>query len=543
MYVLGIGPGLKIGHHDSSAALLKDGKLIAACEEERFTGQKKARALFPRNAIEYCLEEAGITIDVVDTVASPLVTYDNYVERIRLLFEFHFGNSPKVDLHHHHLCHAASAYYLSGFKDSLVLSIDYSGDSASGLIARGLSERIEVEKYFARDDSIGFFYSMITQFLGFEAHSDEYKVMGLASYGKPRYLDKMKQILDVENGEPRLNLSFNQRRAHPEIYTTDFTTFQERSYTKELIELLGPPRTNREEITQRHKDIASSLQKQFEDVVFGILAAAGPSKNLCFAGGAALNCKLNQEIVKAGWYEGFFVQPAAGDAGVALGAALLSGVAFGTKEFDTNNIVYLGPSYNDEQVKRQLDLCKLEYRVLENPEKTAAELIAQDKIVGWFQGRSEWGPRALGNRSILANPANISMKDAVNKNVKFREEFRPFAPAVLKEHQDRYFRNCVDDPFMVTLADATRHAQSTIPAVVHADGTARLQTVTRCANESFWRLINHLGELTGNYVVLNTSLNLNGQPLASKISEALKTYHASGMDCLIIGSFLLEKRR
>jgi carbamoyltransferase len=540
--VLGIGPGIKLGHHDSSATLIKNGEIVAACEEERFYCDKKARAKFPKKAIDFCLKEEGIKINDVNYIASPLITYVNYKKRIELLFEFHYGYSPKIELHHHHLCHAASSYYLSGYDDALVLTADYSGDSASGMIAHGEKNKLRVIKYFDRKNSLGSFYSMITQYLGFEAHSDEYKVMGLASYGEPKYLNSLKKIITVKNGEPHFDISYHRRFAHPEIYTTDFTTFQEMSFDDKLIDLLGQNRKPEEKILKRHKNIAASLQKLTEEIILQIIEESGiVSDNLCLAGGIALNCKLNYEIIKTGKYKGIFIQPASGDAGVSLGAAILSSLRNGVKTFKNDNIVYLGPSYDNETIKKYLDLCKLNYTYVECPEKIAAEMIAQQKIVGWFQGKSEFGPRALGNRSILANPTIKEMKDIVNNSVKFREEFRPFAPAVLEEVQDKYFRNCVNDPYMVTLADVTEYAKKSIPAVVHCDNTSRIQSVSKKRNELFWRLINNLGKITGEKVVLNTSLNLNGQPLAARLSEAVKVFYSSGMDCIFLGNYLLQK--
>jgi carbamoyltransferase len=305
---------------------------------------------------------------------------------------------------------------------------------------------------------------------------------------------------------------------------------------------LGDPRRKDEPITQRHKDIAASLQKQTEIVVLKLLNEFDvETKNFCFAGGVALNCKLNHEIIKSKKFEGFFVQPAAGDAGVSLGAALLSCVKAGIESFDNSSIVYLGIEYSNKEIKDYLDLCKLKFEYVANPELKAAELIAKNKIVGWFQGRSEWGPRALGNRSILANPMNKYMKDLVNNNIKFREEFRPFAPAVLKESQDKYFKICFDDPYMLTLADVTDYAKKSIPAVIHSDNTARIQTVIRDKNPLFWKLIKNFGEITGEDVVLNTSLNLNGQPLCARLSEAVKAFFSSGMDYIIMGNYMLSK--
>lgn len=542
MYVLGIGPGIKIGHHDSSAVLLKDGKIIAACEEEKFYNDKRARALFPKKAIDFCLKTGGITIKDVDIIGSPLITYNNYKERLRLLFEFHFGFSPFIELHHHHLCHAASSYFLSGFNDALVLTLDYSGDSSSGMIAYGNNEKLKAIKFFDRENSLGSFYSMITQFLGFEAHNDEYKIMGLASYGNPKYVKEMESILYVVNGEPIFDTSYHRRYSSPEVYTSDFTTFQEMSYNEKLLKLLGKDRKYTQEIKQIHKDIAASLQKHIENIVLQIIKDSGIiSNNFCFAGGLALNCKLNYEIKKTKQFEGFFVQPAAGDAGVSLGAAILSSVSRGVKSFDTDNIIYLGPEYDNNSIKDFLDLCKLKYSYVEFPEIKAAELISQNNIVGWFQGRSEWGSRALGNRSILANPTLLKMKDLINKKIKFREEFRPFAPSVLEEFIEKYFVNCKKEQFMISLADVNEYAIKSIPAVVHYDNTARLQTVSKSNNEFFWKLIKHFGDISGEYVVLNTSLNLNGQPMSARLPEAIKVFFTSGLDCIILGNYILQK--
>lgn len=546
MYILGVGPGIKLGHHDTSAALLKDNSIVAACEEERFLGDKHARALFPVNSIKFCLKKAGITIHEVDVVASPLLTYENYDIRLMDLFKFHFGYSPKICRFKHHLCHAASSYYLAGFDDALILSLDYSGDNASGLMAVGKNKCIEPLQYFSRNNSLGVFYSMITQFLGFSAHNDEYKVMGLASYGNPILMKEMNKILSFNNEQWVFASEYNKRIQDDYLYTTDFTTFQEQSYTSKLNELLGPARLQNEPIDQRHKDIAASLQKHIEDIVIETLRKAievKPLNNFCFSGGLALNCKLNFEIIKSGLFEKVFIQPAAGDAGISLGAALLASCAHGHKDFSQKNIVYLGPSYTNDEIKAYLDSCKLEYSYVEEKEKYAAKLIANNFIVGWFQGRAEWGPRALGNRSILANPANPLMKDIVNQSIKFREEFRPFAPSVLAEKQSEYFCNNIDDPFMITLANVREDMVERIPSVVHFDNTSRIQTVHKDANYTYWKLIKHFEEITGVPVVLNTSLNINGMPLASRISEAVKVFFSSGMEYLFLGNYMLSKSK
>lgn len=544
MYILGIGPGIKLGHHNASATLLKNGRIVCACEEDRFRGEKHSRARFPKRAIDFCLKHTGISMEDISFVASPLATYTRYEERIALLFKFHYKQSPPVKLYHHHLCHAASSYLVSGIDEALIVTLDYSGDSASGLIARGKGPSIEPLEFLAREHSIGMFYSMITQFLGFRAHEDEYKVMGLASYGEPCFMEEMSQIVWLDKNRPVLNGVYNQRIRNRAIFTTDFTTFQEQSYTNELCRLLGEPRLAHEPLTQRHKDLAASLQRHIERIVCAIIGneiQKIPCRSLCLAGGLALNCKLNYELIQSKLFDRVFIQPAASDAGISLGAALLCAQEHGVLDFENPDIVYLGPSFSGEHIEAYLNQCKLAYTRVDNPTVLAAKLIAENKIVGWFQGRAEWGPRALGNRSILANPARTEMRDLVNQKIKFREEFRPFAPSILKEHYTEYFEGGVGDPYMTTVARVVPEREAMIPAVIHVDKTARPQVVCKKQNNTYWTLISELKRLTGIPVVLNTSLNLSGQPMAARPSEAVRVFFGSGMDVLFLGNYVLAK--
>jgi len=410
MNILGIGPGIKLGHHDSSAALYSNGMLIAASEEERFKNYKHARSLFPIDAIKYCLLVGDLEINEIDIVSSPLITYPNYEKRLQRLFEFHFGFSPKIKLHHHHLCHAASSFYKSNINHSLILTIDNSGDGASGLVAIGHRNEISEIDYLDRAHSLGVFYSMITQFLGFRAHNDEYKVMGLASYGKANLVDKLEKVFKyLENGTFYFDQSYNSRVEHSEIYTTDFGSFQESFFTGKLIELLGfKPRLYGQEIQSLHKNLAASLQTHVEIMILSLLRPYKIKypeiKKLCLAGGLFLNCKLNYEIINSGLFENVFIQPAAGDAGVSMGAALIDVAKYGELIQYPKSFVFSGPQYKKEEIINILHRNKIPFHEEKDITEYAARKIAEGKIIGWFQGRAEWGPRALGNRSILADP-------------------------------------------------------------------------------------------------------------------------------------------
>lgn len=543
MYILGIGSGLKLGHHDGSAALVKDNMIVAAAEEERFLRAKHARGELPLHAIHYCLQEAGITIQDVDVVASPLITYTNYDRRLQDWFKFHFGYSPPIQLLDHHLCHAASTYRLSGFDDAMIMSFDFSGDSCSGLLAVGRGDTIEEVRRFERRNSLGLFYGMLTQFLGFQMTNDEFKVMGLASYGQPKYEREFSKILEVNDEGYLLNKEFDKRNVDAELYTTDFVTRQEQIFSEAFVNLLGQPRLRTEKITQHHMDLAASGQRQLEKACLKsleIVARHSNSKNLCLAGGITLNVKMNSVLFNADLVDNIFIQPAAGDAGMALGAAVEI-AARHSYRFQRMNHVYYGPAYTDEQIETVLRRLKLAYSYVEDIERRAAEDIAEGKIMGWFQGRMEFGPRALGNRSILADPRDGKMKDRINGLVKFREEFRPFCPSILEERRDEYFENSCSAPFMILLFNVKEDKRAEIPAVTHVDGTARIQTISKKTNPSFWTLIKYFDEITSVPVVLNTSLNIKGEPIVESPEQAIRVFYGSGMDSLALGNFYLTK--
>ncbi|MDA2932730.1 carbamoyl transferase [Acidobacteria bacterium AH-259-D05] len=547
MIVLGVGPGLKLGHHDGSAALVVDGRIIAAAEEERFLRAKHARGELPLRAAKYCLRQAGISIQDVDVVASPLRTYDFYDRRLQDYFEFHFGHSPPIRLLDHHQCHIASTYLVSNFTEALILSLDFSGDSCSGLVAAGRRRKIRELRRFSRENSLGVFYGMLTQFLGFQMTEDEFKVMGLASYGTPRreYDEAFDQILRIDNqGGYTLDPKFDKRFVDAEIYTSDFVTRQEQMFSGAWIDLLGPPGREDEPVDQRHADIAASGQQCLEKVVRHIVRywyRETDLRKLCLAGGCALNVKMNAALRALDCIDEIFVQPAASDAGVPLGAALaVCHEAAGRIKPVCH--AALGPEYTDWEIEKTLKMLRVPYCRVEDVAETVAAEIAVGNIVGWFQGRMEFGPRALGHRSILADPRDASMKDRINEVVKFREDFRPFCPSVTLEDASRFFVDSCESPFMTMVFEVRGDKKACLPAVTHVDGTARVQTVGRDLDPLFWRLLKAFEARSGIPVLLNTSMNVRGEPIALAPEHAVRVFYGSGMDILAIGNFVLRKQ-
>jgi carbamoyltransferase len=543
MYVIGISSGIKHGHHDGAAVLLRDGDLIAAAEEERFTLAKHARGELPRGAISFCLKQAGITMRDVDFICSPLKTYTNYAQRLTEYFKFQFGHSPKIALYDHHLCHAASSYYGSGFPEATVACFDFSGDSSSGMVAHVKGNDFKVLTRFGRHNSLGLYYGMLTQYLGYQMTNDEYKVMGLSSYGSPKYLDKFAGLLRPNGIDYELDAELDKRRRDVEIFTSDFSTRQERIFTEKMEEVLGPRRLRGQPLDQRFTDIAASGQKQLELVTTQVLRTAiGQTgcPDVCLAGGVALNCKMNMEIAAEPMVGRLYVPPVPHDAGVALGAAMLKCAEAGHKIAPLTH-AYWGPEYSNDEIKNTLDKIGARYELLNDPVSQCVTDLAEQKKVGWFHGRMEYGPRALGNRSILADPRSAGMKDRINISIKYREEFRPFCPSVLHERQAEYFEDTFDAPFMVVTFPVVDGAREKIPAVVHVDGTARIQSVHANTNPLYTRLIGEFAEATSVPMLINTSLNINEQPTVNAPLEALHTYFCSGLDALYLGPYRLSK--
>ena len=543
MYAIGISSGLKHGHHDGAAVLMKDGQLIAAAEEERFTLAKHARAELPRGAIRYLLKQANIKIEDVSCICSPLKTYTNYDRRLRDYFEFQFGHSPKIELFDHHLCHAASTYYGSGFPEATVICFDFSGDSSSGVIYHVKGNDFKKISSFERENSLGLYYGMITQYLGYQMTNDEYKVMGLSSYGKPLYLDEFAKVLRPDGLGFRLAPELDKRRRDAEIYTSDFSTRQERIFTEHLEKLLGPRRLAGGPLDDRLRDIACSAQRQLEIVATHVVREAVKLTgcgDVCLAGGVALNCRMNMEIALESSVKRLYVPPVPNDAGVALGAAMLRSAEAGYS-ISTLDHAYWGPEYDPSYIKPILDRIGAKYETLDDPVERCLEDLLSEKTVGWFQGRMEFGPRALGNRSILADPRSAKVKDRINSTIKYREEFRPFCPSVLLDRQEKFFENTFEAPFMVVTFPVLPETAELVPGIVHVDNTARIQSVRSEHNPLYARLLEGFDRETSVPVLLNTSLNINEQPTVNAPLEAIHTYFCSGLDVLYLGPFRVTK--
>jgi len=547
--------------HDSSACLVRGGELLFAVAEERLS-RVKHDARFPQNAIRACLDFGKVRADQLDEVcfcwptAGPLYRHDlkcyasgkmplTYLSGLNSTLYFlsmwhqesgakkfaqQFGPTrAKMRFVDHHLAHAISAYAYSGFDEAAVAVMDGRGAWEATSIWHGRNGRLEHMLTIPFPDSIGFFYSGFTEFLGFQPNSDEWKVMGLAPYGQPGI--DLSAFIDVHAAPYRV-----QARQ----LATNGTAPLARMTAK-----LGPPRAAESEIDDRHKNIAYAVQDACETAMMNVVRLAIEKtgcRSVCLAGGVALNSKANGKIASSGMVERFFVQPAATDDGAALGAAF-------APYLDNNGKLpnkamrhgYWGPSFDDEAIEAALRTYKLHYTRLVDPAVTAAELLEQGKILGWFQGRMEFGPRALGSRSILADPRDPEMNTRVNNAVKFREWWRPFAPSLKKEAAEEYLECVSDSPFMILTAQVRPEKRGVIPAVTHVDGSARPQTVEKEINPLYWRVIDEFGKRTGVPVVMNTSFNLRGEAIVHTPADAIRTFFSSGMDALVIGSFLVGK--
>jgi carbamoyltransferase len=547
--------------HDSAACLVRDGEVLFAVAEERIS-RVKHDAGFPRNAIQACLDFAKIKAEQVDEVCfgwqvpgaayrhdlksyasgkMPATYLNGLNSTVHFLSMWHQGGGAKrfrqqfgdvkarmrfVD---HHLAHALSAYAYSGFDDAAVVVMDGRGAWEATSIWQGRGGRLDHVLTIPFPNSIGYFYSEFTEFLGFHRNSDEWKVMGLAPYGQT----------GVD-----LSAFIDPQAAPYEVHTKRLVARGADPFA-EMARLLGAPRAEESEIDERHKNIAFAAQEACEIAMTSVVRMAlekTGTRNLCLAGGVALNSKANGKIVAAGLVDKLFVQPAASDDGVALGAAMAPYLDGGGKlPNKAMRHAYLGPSFDDEAIESVLRTYKLKYTRLPDPAGSAAELLAKGKILGWFEGRMEFGPRALGSRSILADPRDPEMNAKVNNAVKFREWWRPFAPSFKKEAAADYLESATDSPFMILTAQVRAEKRSVIPSVTHVDGSARPQTVEKEINPLYWRLIDEFGKRTGVPVIMNTSFNLRGEAIVHTPTDAVRTFFSSGMDALVIGSFLVEK--
>lgn len=550
--------GLSALYHDSACALMVDGELVGAAQEERFTRRRFDPAM-PVRAIRACLRDAGLGIQDVDHVAY----YEDPVGKLgrqlwmglpalpaasrETLFRLDahrpfrqvaelLGHAGPVSHVSHHEAHAASAFYQSGFGEAALFTADAVGEWATTSYGRGGPDGIDLFEQVDFPHSLGILYSSVTSFLGFAVNSDEYKVMGLAPYGSPRLLDRLRRlIVDRPGGQYRLDLSyFDTSGASP-------------MYTQALGELLGgTPREPESELTAFHSDLASSVQALLEEILLGklrFLRAETGSDRLCYAGGVALNCVANRTIRERGPFAEVFVQPAAGDAGGAIGAAALVSHRLGVVRRPARlTDVRLGPAPNLDQVRGWLDAAAVPYLDFRGDEAAlldrAAEWLDQGAVLGWFQGRMEFGPRALGARSILADPRRADMRDHINALVKKREAFRPFAPAVTAERAAEFFALDADSPFMLFTADVRNPAA--LPAITHVDGSARVQTVDRTVDPRFHGLLTAFGRRSGWPILLNTSFNMRGEPIVSSPADALACFVRSRLDALVLGDLAVR---
>ncbi len=537
MNILGIHGGFSLNQHDPAAALIIDGKLIACVEEERLYRIKNPRGHLPLESIRAVLKEANLTILDIDTVAHPGETYDDAPPRIAAYLKHHFGHAPKIQMVNHQTAHLASAFFHSGYEKSMCLSYDAVGDSVSAALAiANKKDGIKVLKTLDFESSIGMFYATMTSYLGFQQLEDEYKVMGLAPYGT--ITDDLSPIMAPTSDGLRLDLSYVTANASS---ATPFEPF----YSNKLVALLGTPRLRGEPITQRHRDIAAATQQTMETCALSLIKHLHDmtnEENLCLAGGVALNCSANNNINKLSFLKKFFVQPAASDRGLALGCGLHVAYEQGDKPEALDHVFY-GPTYEIDSIKKAIELTGADGIEIDDPAETAAKLIAEGKIIGWYQGRSEFGPRSLGNRSILANPMVADMKDQINARVKFREEFRPFAPSVKEESAKDIF--CMDDPspYMTIAFDVQENWKERLPSITHINGTARGQTVNEKISPLYHQLISETEKRTDAPVVLNTSFNIKGQPIVEAPIEALSTFAGMGMDSLILGPYVIHKAK
>ena len=577
--------GINAYHGNASAAVVCDGRLVAAVEEERFNRVKYA-AGFPAAAIRFCLKEAGLTLKEIDHVAVPrnpfarLGTKLFYALRMpsfargraKVLAKFTgvrealaaaFDSDPEsiaAQFHRveHHQAHLASAFFVSPFERAALLSADGLGDFASTMWGRGGGNRMDIDDAIAFPHSLGLYYTAVTQYLGFLKFGDEYKVMGLAAYGEPAQLEAFRDIVRFDaNGSGngfRLGLDyFVHHRSGPEMSwaEADKTPTLGKLFSAEMSRRLGAARVPEEALEQRHRNLAASLQARLEEVYLGMLrklATTTGLKSICLAGGVAFNCVANGKIFESTPFEQVYVQPAAGDAGLAVGAAYyVWNQKLGKPRSFVMDHAYWGPGFSAAEMRAAMEasgIAREGYNVAKLPvqelTQRAAATIADGKILGWFQGRAEWGPRALGNRSIVADPRRADMKDILNQRIKHREIFRPFAPSILAEATGEWFEKSHPSPFM-TLAYAVRpEKRALIPAPTHVDGTGRLQTVTREANPRYHALISAFRDLTGVPVVLNTSFNDN-EPIVCRPEEAIDCFLRTKMDALVLGDFLITR--
>lgn len=558
--------GIKPYGHDSSATLVKDGIVIAAAAEERFNREKHSRK-FPESSIKFCLEQAGISdINTVDEIGVcfdylkltyhlnvvnffkyfPAYTQEavtNSIYQLRKIVDTktnlkQLGYRGKVRFMDHHDCHAASTYYTSDFTDAAILTVDGRGEHAATRIYSASGTYMEKLTQINYPNSLGAFYSCITEFLGFKENEDEGKIMGLAPYGDLSLIDAMDAVLTVVDDGYKLDLSYFNFHKRPS-----------ENVSQKFVSIFGEPRHKDDTLTRHHMNIARAAQEVLEKALLALAKKAKDdtgASNLCISGGVALNSVGNGKIAQADIFKNLYIYPAAGDDGASTGAALLSYYSLKPNKRVTspaNQSPYLGPDLLDGDIELALKKHSLSWTKPARLEDHVASLLAANKFIGWYQGRAEFGPRALGNRSILVNPRLAENKDLVNARIKFRESFRPFAPSTTLEDASRYFElgSTKESPYMILAFDVKKDKQSEIPAVTHVDGTARVQTVTQQSNLRYWNLLMAFKKRTGTPVLMNTSFNIMGEPIVNTPDQAVRCFLGCGLDTLVIGNYVVSK--
>lgn len=538
MIVLGLHGGVTIGQHEPAAALSVNGRIVAHCEEERYLRIKSCYGYLPHRAIKACLAQANIQWKDIDLIVTPGVTYDDIGDRWRDYLRHLFGSCPRLEKVHHQEAHLATAFYGSGLEEALCLSLDAAGDGSCGMFAHATrGEGIKVLETIPTSSSLGFFYTLMTYYLGFE-DGDEYKVMGLAPYGKPTI--DLSSILRPVKGGWEFNWSFVRNNPAPK------SPF-EPVYSQKLADLLGRPnRLPGAPVEDFHRDVARSTQLMLEECLLSTVEELHSRlprvRNLCFAGGVALNCSATRRLLDSEYLDQVYVPPVASDRGLAVGCAYHGAKLLGDSPWQLWD-PYLGSNYSNESIRQELEANGCRFEEVDDPVEPGAELLANGKIIGWYQGRSESGARSLGNRSILANCGTTDIRDLVNARIKYREEFRPFAPSILQEDVGTWFHthDRKEFPYMTFTLDAVEEQADQMAAVVHVDGTARVQTVNSSTNEVYYELIKNYSKKSGVPIILNTSFNLKGQPIVETPRDALMTFYGCGLDALIMGNFVVTK--
>jgi carbamoyltransferase len=588
--------GISAFYHDSAAAIIVDGEIIAAAQEERFT-RKKHDASYPKNAISYVLKEAGLKLSEVNHVVfyeKPFLKFERLIETYtsfspsgfksfcmsmplwlseklfqkKILFDAlkeqdnNFNDIKKINFSEHHLSHAASAFFSSPYDEAIILTLDGVGEWATTTVSLGKNNKINILKEIHFPHSLGLLYSAFTYFLGFKVNSGEYKIMGLAPYGEPKFKDIiLDKLIDVkEDGSFRLNMDYFN-------YATGLTMTNNKFAGLFNIKRRDPEN----KLLQVHMDIAASIQSAIEEIILKItrfLSKEFKLQNLCMAGGVALNCVVNGKILKDGLFENIWIQPAAGDAGGALGAAQV----FYYQELNNERKIlktdsmkgsYLGPQFTDNQVENELKNCQANYKKLSSDQiiKDTAKALSEEKTIGWFQGRMEFGPRSLGNRSIIADPRSDDMQKNLNLKIKYRESFRPFAPAILFEKVSEWFELNSSSPYMLLVTNVKKSKQlqmtgqqkrlfgidklnikrSSIPSVTHIDYSARIQTVHKETNPFFHKLIEEFEKITKHPILINTSFNVRGEPIVCSVTDAFNCFMGTDLDVLVCNNLILHK--